>query len=134
MLVIPIAVLFFIFAPQMVRVFSADPDVVAIASGFLRFVAVTIPFLSSTLVLGKGIGGAGDTLTPAMMTGIAQLGLRVPVAYALALACGLGPTGIWLGINAFDVCQGSAMLWYFRRGFWQKRYHRHRAILEERDI
>ena len=131
-LVIPIAVLFFIFAPQMVRVFSADPDVVTIASGFLRCVAVTIPFLSSTLVLGKGIGGAGDTLTPAMMTGIAQLGLRVPIAYALALACGLGPMGIWLGINASDICQGSAMLWYFRQGYWQKRYYHHRALLDKK--
>ena len=80
--------------------------------------------------MGKGITGAGDTIAPAVMTGIAQLGLRIPVAYIAALIFGLGANGIWLGINASDVCQGLAMLWYFKTGYWQKRYSQHRLMLE----
>jgi len=134
LIVIPIAVAFFIFSPNLIKVFSSYPDVVRIGSSFLRFIAVTLPFLALALILGRGISGAGDTIAPAAMTGIVQLGLRIPVAYLLALVFSLGTNGIWLGINASDVCQGLAMLWYFRQGYWQKRYHKHRSILEQETL
>ena len=130
-IVMPAAVLFLIFSPHIIGAFNSYPDVVRIGSNFLRFIAVTLPFLAVTLVLGRGITGAGDTIAPAVMTGIAHLGLRIPVAYLLALTVGLGTTGIWIGINASDICQGLAMIWYFNRGHWQKRYHTHRTILEQ---
>ncbi|MBN1521448.1 MAG: MATE family efflux transporter [Candidatus Aureabacteria bacterium] len=131
LIIAPIAILFFVFSPHIIGVFNDHPDVVSIGSSFLRFIAVTLPFLAMALILSRGINGAGDTVAPAVMTGIVQLGLRIPVAYVMALAFGLGTNGIWLGINASDVCQGLAMMWYFQRGFWQKRYHKQRAILEQ---
>ena len=133
-IIVPIALLFFIFSPHIIRVFTNYPDVVKMGSDFLRFIAVTLPFLAAALVLGRGIGGAGDTIAPAVMTGFSQLGIRVPIAYIGALVVGLGTAGIWIGINASDICQGLAMIWYFKGGLWQKRYHKHRAILEEASI
>lgn len=130
LIIVPFAVLFFIFSPQIIGLFNNDPEVLKIGSNFLRFIAVTLPFLASALILGRGVSGAGDTVAPAAMTGIAQLGLRIPLAYALVLIFGLGNNGIWFGINASDICQGLAMMWYFRTASWQKRYHQHRAILE----
>jgi putative MATE family efflux protein len=130
-IVFPVAVLFFIFSPHIIGIFNSHPDVVIIGSSLLRFIAVTLPFLAVALILGRGITGAGDTIAPAVMTGVAQLGLRIPVAYVLALILNLGTNGIWIGINVSDICQGLAMMWYFKRGYWQKRYHKHRAILEE---
>jgi len=131
LIVMPVAVLFFILSPHIVGVFNNHPDVVNIGTSLLRFIAVTFPFLALSLILGRGITGAGDTIAPAVMTGVAQLGLRIPIAYAMAIIFGLGTNGIWLGINASDICQGLAMMWYFKRGFWQKRYYKHRAILEQ---
>ena len=131
MIVAPVAVLFFIFSPHIIGIFSSHPDVVKIGSNFLRFIAVTLPFLASALILSRGVTGAGDTIAPAVMTGISQLGIRVPVAYLMAIIFGLGANGIWLGVNVSDIFQGLAMMWYFKRGSWQKRYHKHRAILEQ---
>ncbi|MFH1402243.1 MAG: MATE family efflux transporter, partial [Patescibacteria group bacterium] len=133
-IVLPMAVLFFIFSSHIIQIFNNYPDVIRIGGSFLRFIAVTLPFLAIALILGRGITGAGDTIAPAVMTGIAQIGLRIPVAYVLALVVGLGTNGIWLGINASDVCQGLAMLWYFKRGYWQKRYYKYRSILEEEQL
>ncbi len=130
LIIAPFAVLFFIFSPQIIGLFSNNPEVLNIGSNFLRFIAVTLPFLALALILSRGISGAGDTITPAKMTGIFHLGLRVPLAYVLVLIFGLGNNGIWLGINASDICQGLAMVWYFKTCSWQKRYHQHRAILE----
>ena len=129
-IVIPIAGLFFIFSPHIVGIFNNNPDVIKIGSSLLRFIAVTLPFLAMVLTLGRGIAGAGDTIASAIMTAVAQLGLRIPVAYFAALVLNWGTNGIWLGINASDIFQGLAMVWYFKRGFWQKRYYKHRAILE----
>lgn len=131
LIVAPIALLFFIFSPQIIGIFNNNAEVVNSGTNFLRFIAVTLPFLASALVLGRGMSGAGDTIAPAIMTGLFQLGLRIPIAYALVLIFGLGNNGIWLGINASDIGQGLALMWYFRQGFWQKRYRAHRAVLEE---
>jgi len=132
-IVFPVAVLFFIFSPHIISFFNDFPEVVAVGSSFLKFIAVTLPFLAISLIFGRGITGAGDTIAPATLTGITQLGLRIPVAYFLALVAGLGINGVWLGINASDICQGLAMMWYFKRGYWQKRYYRHRSVLEEEE-
>ncbi len=131
LIVIPAAIMFFIFASPIIGVFSDYPEVIKIGSNFLRFVAFTFPFLASALILSRSVQGAGDTIAPAVMTGIVQLGLRIPVAYFLALILALGTNGIWLAINVSDVVQGIAMIWYFKGGFWQKRYRQHRAILEQ---
>ncbi len=133
-IVMPLAVLFFIFSPQIIGVFNNHPEVIKIGSSFLRFIAITLPFLASALILSIGIRGAGDTIAPAVMTGVVHLGVRIPVAYIMALVFGLGTNGIWLGINASDICQGLAMLYYFERGYWQRRYHKHRAILEQGNL
>jgi len=129
MIILPVAVIFFIFSRQIVAVFSSYPEVVSIGSDFLRFIAVTLPFLASAIILGRGISGAGDTVGPAIMTGITQLGLRVPIAYALVLFFGMGSNGIWLGVNVSDFFHGLMMMWYFKSNIWQKRYYAHRAAL-----
>ena len=130
LIILPLAVIFFVFAPHIIGFFNSHFEVVKIGSNFLRLMAITLPFLASALVLGRGISGAGDTVAPAVMTGISQLGLRIPSAYIMAFIFGLGIKGIWLGINISDISQGIAMLWYFKGGFWQKRYYKHRSILE----
>ena len=130
LIILPLAVIFFVFAPHIIGFFNSHFEVVKIGSNFLRLMAITLPFLASALVLGRGISGAGDTAAPAVMTGISQLGLRIPSAYIMAFIFGLGINGIWLGINISDICQGIAMLWYFKGRFWQKRYYKHRSILE----
>ncbi|MBN3041146.1 MAG: MATE family efflux transporter [Candidatus Omnitrophica bacterium] len=130
-MVVPVAVLFFMYSHQIISVFNNNPEVVKLGSNLLRFIAVTLPFLATTIILGRGVNGAGDTIAPAIMTAIAQLGLRIPVAYMLVFIFKLGVDGIWLGINASDVCQALVMLWYFKSGFWQKRYQKHREILEQ---
>ncbi len=131
LMIIPVAIVFFVFSQAIITIFNNHPEVVRTGSMFLRLVAVTLPFLAVALILGRGVTGAGDTIAPAVMTGISQLGLRVPVAYVMSIVFGFGIIGVWLGINASDILQGLAMLWYFKKGYWQKRYHKHRVILEQ---
>jgi putative MATE family efflux protein len=130
MLAVPMAVVYIALAPLLLRIFSDNAEVVRTGSVYLRFLAATFPFLAVSLVLGRAVSGAGDTVAPAALTGLGQLLLRVPTAYFMALAVGLGPLGIWLAVNASDLCQAGMFALYFRSSLWQKRYYRHRGALE----
>jgi len=126
MIAIPIAVVFIIFAPYIVGIFNDHPEVIEIGSSFLQYLAVTFPFLAFSLVLGQAMNGAGDTKTPTIVNAIGQLLFRIPLAYIFALALDMGPSGIWLGINASDIVQGIGMIFIFRSGHWIKVYTRNR--------
>jgi putative MATE family efflux protein len=117
---IPLAVLFLIFAPDIVRIFNSNPEVISIGSSFIRYVAVTFPFIAFSLVLSEAMNGAGDTKTPTVLNAIGQLGFRIPFAYICALGLKMGHNGIWLGINASDIFQGIAMIIAFQSGHWKK--------------
>ena len=127
--IIPVAAGFFIFAPKLVGVFNNHPDVLRIGSVYLRYLAISFPFLAFSFILGRGMNGAGDTFTPAVITGVTQLGVRIPMAYFIALSFGLGTTGIWASIASSDILQGALFIVYFYIGFWQARYYKYRAAL-----
>ncbi len=134
MLVIPIALIFFIFSSQIITIFTKDKEVISQATIFLKFISISLPFLTPALVLGKGITGAGDTVGPATMTAVFQLIWRIPVAYILANIFALKVIGVYLAISTSDFLQGITMGVYFSKNSWQKRYHRHRKILETENI
>jgi Na+-driven multidrug efflux pump len=130
MLAVPVAVLYMVLAPVLVSVFVNNPQVVRTGAEYLRFLAATFPFLAFSIVLGRAVSGAGDTVAPAVMTGLGQLLVRVSAAYLLARTFAMGATGIWLAVNVSDVLQAVLFIFYFRSGMWQRRYYRHRARLE----
>ena len=129
-IVLPIAVTFFIFAPYIVRFFTSQIDVVSMASVFIRVTFPALPFLALAVILGGGIAGAGDTVGFAVMTGVVRLGVMIPLAYVLALPAGLGVLGVWISFSVSDLFQGIWMLFYFKSRKWQVRYETHRALLE----
>lgn len=131
---IPLATIFIIFAPQLVAIFAKQPEVIRIGTSFLRYLGVTFPFLALSLVLGQAMNGAGDTAAPTIINAIAQLGVRIPLAYIFALVVGMGSSGIWLGINASDIAQGLGMVFLFKSGHWKKVYAKHREKLEQQPI
>ncbi len=133
MLVVPMALLFFIFAPQITSIFTSDLEVIGLATVFLRYISISMPFLTPALILGKGITGAGDTAAPAALTGIYQLFWKVPVAYILAVTFSLEVIGVYLAIASADFLHGVTMGFYFLKKNWQKRYRRHRVILEAKN-
>jgi len=129
MLIIPAATIFLIWAPSIVGVFTDHEQVVALSSSYLRYLAVTFPFLGFSLVFSQALNGAGDTVTPTIINAIGQLLFRVPLAYLCALAFHMGPNGIWIGINGSDIVQGLGTIFIFRSNYWLKMHNRRRATM-----
>jgi putative MATE family efflux protein len=128
-ILMPVIILFLLLAPDIVKIFNDHPEVITIGSSFLRYLAVTFPFLAFSLVFSQAMNGAGDTKTPTIINAIGQLGFRIPAAYFFALTVGLGYTGIWLGINASDIVQGIGMTFIFRAGHWKEAFIKHKKKL-----
>jgi Na+-driven multidrug efflux pump len=65
-----LGVLFILFAPQLVGVFSSDPQLIAIGATAVQVVALTQPLWAGTFVIGGALRGIGDTRTPMVVSGV----------------------------------------------------------------
>ena len=117
------SVLYLIFAPTLVGLFTDDPEPYRWALLTLRTVASGFVFYAFGMVLTQAFNGAGDTWTPTYLNLFCFWMFELPVAYVLAYNLELGPWGVMLAITlAFSLLAvvSAAM---FRRGRWK-----HKAI------
>ena len=116
-----IGLLFVLAATPIVRLFTADPAVIPIASACLRIVALGFPFYAYGMVLTQSFNGAGDTWTPTLLNFLCFWLFEIPLAWYLAVRSGMGPSGAFIAITlAFSlIALVSAVL--FRRGRWRTR-------------
>ena len=111
-------VAFLLFPGHLMRVFTADPAVIAAGSSYLRIVAVAQVFMALEIVLQMGMEGAGYSLIPWIPSSVLTLA-RLPLAPLLSRPLGLA--GIWWTISGTAVARGVAALWIWRRGRWMDR-------------
>ena len=114
-----LAIVFVVFADQVVALFTSDAGVAPIASNGLRIISGGFPFYAAGYVLTQSFNGAGDTMTPTLLSLFCFWLFEIPLAYALARPLGFGPAGVfWAMAIAFSVLSVvSALL--FRRGAWK---------------
>lgn len=114
--------LMFFGANQLAHVFLS-PDqtgVLAIVPGLLRIVSVAMPFLAFYQVLTGALRGAGDTRWPLAFTFIGFVGVRLPLAYWLALSLGWGVRGAWYAMVVDVLVRCSLVSYRFLHGGWKK--------------
>jgi Na+-driven multidrug efflux pump len=73
------------------------------------------------MVFTQSFNGAGDTLTPTILNLLVFWLWEIPLAYALAVHFGWGPSGVYWSITiAFSTLAVVSAL-IFRRGRWKTR-------------
>jgi putative MATE family efflux protein len=128
------ALVFYVFAPEMFGVFCPRPEqagVIVEGVRVLRLVAFAVPAMASCIIFTSALRGAGDTRVPVLFTWIGFLLVRIPLAYVLTLpeldlgplgvfpGAGLGLFGAWLAMFADLVVRGAFFLYRFASGRWQ---------------
>lgn len=114
-----VGVAFLAFAPQIVRIFSSEPEVMRYGTLALRVVALGFPLYALGMVITQSFNGAGDTWTPTLINLGVFWAFEIPLAYILARPVGMGPLGGFLAITiAFSLLAivGGAI---FRQGRWK---------------
>ncbi len=124
-------VMFYFFAEPFARFFIPHLDgesatraaqveeTVKLTASYLRVAACSEPFLALGMVLTGALQGAGETISPTLITVVTMVFLRVPLAYFL-LAGGYGTEGAWWAMSISTIAQGIATAYLFRQGGWQR--------------
>ena len=116
-----VGLLFIFFAPQIIHLYTSDPNVAQYGVDCLRIVAYGFLFYAYGMVLGQSFNGAGDTWTPTIINLFVFWLWEIPIAYVLSVVLNLGPRGVFIAITiAFStlaVVSGAV----FRLGRWKRK-------------
>lgn len=132
------AAVFALFAPWIVRIFNGAPEVVAAGAVFLRVTAIGLVTAAVGIVLSRSMSGAGDTLSPLVITVIVLWGFQIPAAVYMSGVKELwgGPVpgrslfawmstgdlmGVWYAMVVASVLFSIVMAAWFRLGRWQRK-------------
>src|ERR1051325_10563864 len=94
-----VGLIFIFFAPQIIWLFTADPNVSQYGVDCLRIVAYGFLFYAYGMVIGQSFNGAGDTWTPTVINLFVFWLWEIPLAYVLSVVLGLGPRGVFIAIT-----------------------------------
>ncbi len=113
--------LVYIFGNEvLVRIFTAEPRVIAAGAQCLRIVAYGYVFYAWGMVMSSAFNGAGDTFTPMKINFFCFWLLEIPLAYLLAIKLGANQSGVYWSILLAESAAGLAGIALFRRGRWKE--------------
>lgn len=108
--------LLFTLAPQLIMIFSQDPEVISLGARVLRIVAFAEPLFGASIVASGALRGAGDSKGPFYISLATMWGVRITLS--LLLAGSLGLIGVWLAMAAELCARGLIFMIRLYRGRW----------------
>ncbi|HTC36983.1 MAG TPA: MATE family efflux transporter [Bryobacteraceae bacterium] len=115
-----LGLLFIIFAPQIIGLFTSDPMVAPLAVSALRLFSCGNVSYSYGMVITAAFNGAGDTATPTTLNLICFWLCQIPLAWALAFHSGIGLNGVYVAVVVSDSLLAVLGVLLFRRGKWKQ--------------
>ena len=128
----------YIYSPNIAHALLGDKQhVIDQATQLIRWLCITEIFFAYAMVLLGAMQGAGDTVRPLWITVVALWGVRVPLAFVLAIQSGLsiltvgglsihtpvgfglGALGAWIALSLTQAIQGILSILAFRQGAWK---------------
>ncbi len=87
--------LLYLFAPNMMQIFSNDPEVIALGSTVLRMVAVSEPFYGVSIIIEGMMQGMGNTVMPFVFSISGMWGIRILGTFVCTQLMGMGLISAW---------------------------------------
>lgn len=106
----------FFFAPQLISIFSTDPEVMELGAQVLRIVAFAEPLFAASIVVTGVLRGAGDAKAPFLISLVTMWGVRITLSLVLASSFGL--VGVWIAMAVELVVRGAIFLWRLYSNRW----------------
>jgi MATE family multidrug resistance protein len=103
----------------LMRIFTDDPDVLALGVGVLRLGAIFQLLDAIHIVVMGALRGAGDTFWPAAWQTLLAWGVFVPGAWLFGVHLGHGLTGAYLGGTLYVALLAGGLAWRFASGKWR---------------
>ena len=110
----------YVLAPEpLMRIFTDDPEVVALGVPLLAMGAAFQLFDALGIISEGALRGAGDTRWPFVVHTLFGWGFFVPTAYFIGITLGYGLYGAWVGGLAYVIGLSSVMVWRVFSGAWR---------------
>lgn len=106
------------FAPLIMPLLTLNDSVAKAGITYLRIAFLSEPFMAWGVILAGGLSGAGDTRRIMLIVGLSLWLVRIPLAYAVGLRLGYGPTAIWWAMNASIAVQ----TYFMSRRYFSRRW------------
>ena len=110
--------LLFIFAPNMMSLFSKDQEVIYLGSIVLRMVAVSEPFYGVSIIIEGMLQGMGKTMVPFVCNICGMWGIRIIGTFLCTQLLGLGLVAAWGCMIAHNMLLFVLYSLYYRSGKW----------------
>jgi putative MATE family efflux protein len=115
-----VGIVFIVFAPWIIGLFTQDSAVVPIAVNCLRIFSCGNIAFAYGMVLMAAFNGAGDTLTPTYVNFFGFWILEIPLAWWLAMHTFMRVNGVFVSVVIAQAVVVLIGLVLFRRGNWAK--------------
>ena len=106
------------FKEPLIRIFNADPAVVAIGSHYLLIVGSFYVLFSTMFISGSVPRGAGDTVFPMIVTLLALWVARIPLSIIMSRS--MGTDGVWWSIPIAWALGTALNVGYYFTGRWRR--------------
>lgn len=111
--------LLFLFAPNMMGLFSADTAVIALGAVVLRMVAVSEPFYGVSIILEGMMQGMGQTMLPFVIGVTGMWGVRIVGTFLCTQIFGMGLISAWACMIAHNLLIFVLLTACYRTGRWK---------------
>lgn len=111
--------LLFLFAPNMMGLFSADAAVIALGAVVLRMVAVSEPFYGVSIILEGMMQGMGQTMLPFVIGVTGMWVVRIVGTFLCTQIFGMGLISAWACMIAHNLLIFVLLTACYRTGRWK---------------
>lgn len=108
----------FFTSDGILRVFTDDPEAIAIGTTYLGFMIFAYPMMAVGMTTGRLLQGLGHGFPALFITTLRVLLVGVPVAYLTVRVLGQSVEGVWIGILAGGVCATVTSVLMVRALMW----------------
>src|ERR1700761_3802640 len=115
-----VGIVFIVFAPAIIHLFTHDPAVSVTAVHSLRIFSCGNIAFAYGMVLLQAFNGAGDTLTPTYVNLFGFWVLEIPLAWWLAMHTALRVNGVFVSVIVAQSVIVLISLVLFRQGRWAR--------------
>lgn len=111
--------LLFAFAPDMMRIFSSDPEVISLGATVLRMVALSEPFYGVSIVIEGMLQGMGKTTMPFVANITGMWAIRIVGTFVCIKAFGKGLVSAWGCMILHNLMLFVMFILYYISGRWK---------------
>ena len=108
----------FVFAPQILGIFTNDPDVVVAGLLLVRIFAAAQIMIAMHIVLSSAFWGSGHTWPPTIVAGVVEWGIQIPLILFVIHVLEGTEQGVWWTMLIASAVEVLMTYIWFRRGHW----------------